>query len=103
MAQLPKVGKIQGAENIPQDTQNPKIMKEKYVFDTTKGLWWQMMWTPWTLEEYIQYLEEPKLLINPWRNVKLFDNWFLEAITQGPYWMTPVATLPVAYYFWTQR
>jgi 4-hydroxysphinganine ceramide fatty acyl 2-hydroxylase len=78
-------------------------MKEKYEFDTTKGLWWQMMWTPWTLEEYIQYLEEPKVLINPWRNVKLFDNWFFEEITQGPYWMTPVVTFPVAYYYWTQR
>ena len=60
-----------------------------------------MMWTEWTLEEYVQYLEEPKILLNPWRQVKLFDNWFLENFTQGPWWMVPVCTLPVSYYFMT--
>ena len=60
-----------------------------------------MMWTEWNLKEYIDYLEEPKLLITPWRTVKLFDNWFLETITQGPYWLTPIATLPFVYYFLT--
>jgi cytochrome b involved in lipid metabolism len=39
MAQLPIVGKIQGAENITQDVFSPKL-KEKYEFDISKGHWW---------------------------------------------------------------
>jgi hypothetical protein len=60
-----------------------------------------MMWTEWTLKEYLDYLEEPKILLSPWRAVKLFDNPFMEWVTQGPYWMTPVVTLPVSYWFMT--
>ena len=71
----------------------------EYEFDVTKGHWWQMMNTKWTLDDYINYLEEPKMLINPWRNVKLFDNVALEWITGGPWYMTPVVTLPVACWY----
>ena len=39
MAQLPQVGKVEGAENIPQDAFSPKL-KEVRDFDTTKGMWW---------------------------------------------------------------
>ena len=60
-----------------------------------------MMWTEWNLKEYLDYLEEPKILLSPWRPVKLFDNPFMEWVTQGPYWMTPVVTLPVSYWFMT--
>lgn len=60
--------------------------------------------TDWTHEEYIKYLAEPKILLSPWRNVKLFDNAVFEFLTQGPWWMTPVMTIPVAYWFmsWAQ-
>ena len=58
------------------------------------------MWnTEWTHADYIKYLAEPKILLSPWRNVKLFENPFMEWITQGPYWMTPVMIFPVAYWF----
>ena len=75
---------MEGALKIEQDAFSPKI-REKYQFDLNKGLWWQMMNTNWNLEEYNDYLDNPKVLINPWRPMKLFDNVFLETITQGPW------------------
>ena len=101
MAQLPVVGQIKGAENITQDKLSPTL-REPFEFDLSKGHWWQMMWTEWTLEDYVNYCEQPKMLINPWRNVRLFDNDALEWITGGPWFMTPVVTLPVAYWYVSQ-
>jgi len=56
MAQLPVVGQIKGAENITQDKLSPTL-REPFEFDLSKGHWWQMMWTEWTLEDYVNYCE----------------------------------------------
>ena len=55
----------------------------------------------WTLGEYIEYLEEPKILINPWRSVRLFDNDLLETLTMGPWYMIPLGILPIVWYLLT--
>lgn len=57
-----------------------------------------MLKTKWTLEEYNKYLEEPKTLCNPWRSVRLFDNPIIEAITMGPWYLTPICILPWVLY-----
>ena len=49
IAQLPKVGRMEGAEAIKQDAFSPKLV-EPFTFDPSKGLWWQMMNTKWNLE-----------------------------------------------------
>ena len=57
------------------------------------------MFATWNMEEYNEYLDNPKLLINPWRSVVLFDNWFIETITMGPWYMTPLTVIPIVLYF----
>lgn len=89
---------LEGAQNIKQDAFSPKL-KEKFNFDPSKGLWWQMLFTQWNLEEYNEYLDNPKLLITPWRSVRLFDNWFIETATMGPFYMTPLTVTPIVLYF----
>ena len=37
--------------------------------------------------------------MNPWRSVRLFDDWFCETVTMGPWYMTPIACIPIIYYF----
>ena len=100
IAQLPKVGEIKGV-STKQDAYSPKL-KEKFSFDLNKGLWWQMMNTKWNLEEYNDYIDQPKHLFNPLRSVRLFDNTFLETVTMGPWQLTPMAVIPIAYYFMSQ-
>lgn len=101
IAQLPKIGKMEGAEKIHQDSLSPKL-KEPFMFDMSKGIWWQMMNTQWNLDQYNNYLDSPKVLINPWRSVKLFDNPIAELITMGPWQQTPIACLPCVFYFLSQ-
>ena len=51
------------------------------------------------MEEYNEYLDNPKLLISPWRSVRLFDNTLIETVTMGPWYMTPIACIPIICYF----
>ena len=55
--------------------------------------------TEWTLEDYNKYLDAPKVLINPWRAVILFDFTPLEVLTKGPWQQTPIACLTCVSYF----
>ena len=58
--------------------------------------------TQWNLDQYNDYLDAPKVLINPWRSVRLFDNPIAELITMGPWQQTPIACLPTVAYFLNQ-
>ena len=62
-----------------------------------------MLQTNWTLSDYNKYLEEPKTLVNPWRSVRMFDNWFMETITMGPWQLTPIGILPIVIYYLSQN
>jgi 4-hydroxysphinganine ceramide fatty acyl 2-hydroxylase len=61
----------------------------------------QLLNTKWTLKDYLEYLDEPKILINPWRSIILFDNPLLEAITIAPWYMIPLGILPIAWFLLT--
>jgi hypothetical protein len=102
IAQLTKVGKLPYADDVPQLSESPKL-KEKWKFDYCRGMFYQMMQTDWTLADYNKYLEEPKTLVNPWRSVRMFDNWLLETITMGPWQLTPLGILPIVFYFLNQN
>jgi 4-hydroxysphinganine ceramide fatty acyl 2-hydroxylase len=83
-----------GAANIDGGT-----LKSKFDFDYNKGLWWQIMNTEWTYEEYYDYINDPKVLVNPIRNVKLFENDFLELVTLTPWWLIPAIYVPTSIYY----
>lgn len=57
-----------------------------------------MVFTDWSWEEYVQYINEPKHLVNPVRNLYLFEFLPLELITMTPPWLIPLAYMPLMYY-----
>mmetsp|Transcript_32950 Transcript_32950/g.50392 ORF Transcript_32950/g.50392 Transcript_32950/m.50392 type:complete len:186 (-) Transcript_32950:264-821(-) len=91
---------MEGHDEHHQGTVAAEAEKIKhYGFDYTKGIFWQMLNAKWNLDEYRNYLDQPKTFVTPWRGFRLFDNPIMELVTQGPWWMTPITFLPVANYF----
>ena len=89
-----KTGK-QGLTGLYGNELNSKIQ-----FDYTKSLFWQLVQTDWSYEDYMQYINEPKHLVNPVRNLWLFDFQPLEIVTMTPAWLIPVAYAPLCYWCW---
>ena len=79
-----------------QELYKGKELNSKINFDYNKGLFWQMLFTDWTYEEYTQYINEPKHLVNPVRNLYLFEFFPLELVTMTPAWLIPVFWFPIA-------
>lgn len=57
-------------------------LNERLNFDYTKTLFEQVFNTTWTFNEYVTFINEPKHLINPIRDITIFENRFLEAISK---------------------
>lgn len=53
-----------------------------------------------TWDEYISFINEPKHMVNPIRDIILFDNPFLEILTKAPWYAIPIGWAPVIFYFW---
>lgn len=118
---LPVVGKMSGDESTSAGGKSDEKSEEeetqvttggathqdggklnsKFDFDYNKGLWWQVMNTEWTYEEYYDYINDPKVLVNPIRNVRLFDSDFVELFTITPWYLIPLVYIPVIYYYYT--
>ena len=74
-------------------------LESKFNFDYTRGLWWQIWETEWTFEEYYKYINEPKHLVNPVRNLRLFDSDICELLTMAPWFLIPIVYIPlIAWY-----
>jgi hypothetical protein len=73
-------------------------MVSKIEFDYTRGIFWQMLFLDWTFEEYTTYINEPKHLVNPVRNLKIFELLPMELITMTPWYMIPMFWMPIS--FW---
>jgi 4-hydroxysphinganine ceramide fatty acyl 2-hydroxylase len=100
------VGYIVGTDgNKPSNEINIKgvegtKLESKLKFDYTKGLIMQLLKANLDWDDYLKFINEPKHLINPVRNVRLFDNPVLEIATRTPWWLIPVAWAgPVIYFF----
>lgn len=77
-------------------------LNSKIDFDYNKGLWWQIWNTDWTYEEYYDYINDPKVLVNPIRDLRLFDNDFCEMLTITPWWLIPLAYFPLGVYWYSK-
>lgn len=51
------------------------------------------------METYKQFINEPKHLVNPVRDVWLFSNRFLELNSKTPAWIMPICWIP--YHLWS--
>src|SRR5438067_9803437 len=49
-------------------------------------------------DDYIQFINEPKHLVNPIRDIRLFDNGFMEFFTRTPWYAIPLAWIPMILY-----
>jgi 4-hydroxysphinganine ceramide fatty acyl 2-hydroxylase len=47
-----------------------------------------------TFEEYCRFINEPKHLVNPVRDLKLFDSNYLEVLSKTPWWGVPLCWCP---------
>ena len=45
-------------------------------------------------DDYLQFINEPKHLVNPVRGIRLFDSRFLEIVTSTPWYLIPIAYFP---------
>jgi len=69
-------------------------LNEKLNLDYNKPLFIQIFNAEFTFEEYVTFINEPKHLVNPVRDIILFDNWFLETVSRAKWWHIIVAYLP---------
>ncbi len=46
-------------------------------------------------EDYIQFINEPKHLVNPIRDIKLFDTYIIEIFSSTPWYLIPIAYGPI--------
>ena len=68
--------------------------------DYNKGLLWQIWTKNFSYDEYVRYVAEPKHLINPAREIILFDTWWLEIFTKTPWYAIPIFWVPWTIYFY---
>ena len=60
-----------------------------------------MFWHPnLTFDDYYQYINEPKHLVNPERDLRMFTSDFIENyFSKTPWYMVPIAWLPMNIWF----
>ena len=73
----------------------------KIGIDFMKGGVVNQLWhrTDYTIEDYKDFINEPKHLINPVRECRLFDSDFVEAFSKTPWYGIPLFYFPQAAYF----
>ena len=110
---LPVIGSIQGDnQSTSSQESNKKESEEKFgvsalyglkfdeklntriKFDYNRGLLYQIWTSNFTFEEYCTYINEPKHLVNPIRDIIMFDHWFLEMFSRAAWYVVPIGMLP---------
>lgn len=77
-------------------------LQSKYKFDYNRGLVYQLWTSDISHEDYIQWVNEPKHIINPVRDVVLFDNYYLENyLAKTPWFVIPFAWCPIMFYYFS--
>lgn len=79
------------------------VLKGKWKPDYNTGLLKQLWTANLSFEDYVKFVEEPKHLINPVRDVILFDSPFLEMFTKTPWYAIPIAWFPIIGYYLLQN
>lgn len=64
--------------------------ESKYEFDYDKPLLAQIYKANWSFKEYSQYINEPKILTNPVRDIRLFEADWAEYLSLAPWWLIPI-------------
>lgn len=102
---LDRIGVLEGQINEKSDTINPKgldgfDLQSKLKLDYSKGLYKQLLEANLTWDDYIQFINEPKHMVNPVRDIILFDNKFFEFFSMTPWYGILLAWIPLITYFY---
>ena len=62
----------------------------------------QLLRKNWTFEQYIKFINEPKVLLNPVRDLTLFYNPILEYGSKAPWYAVPIVWGLNAIYWYTK-
>jgi len=76
-------------------------INEKINIDYNKGILYQIFCADFTFNEYYTYINEPKHLINPVRDITLFDFLPFELLTKSYWWMIPLCYIPWEMWCWS--
>jgi 4-hydroxysphinganine ceramide fatty acyl 2-hydroxylase len=99
---LIKVGVLAGTDPKEDGAVQPKgvdgyKLESNLKFDYTKPIYQQLVDANLQWDDYVLYINEPKHLINPVRDVRLFENDLLESLTKTSWFMIPLCWLPMSY------
>lgn len=84
-------------ESIEQETTpGAKAWEPDYTFSILKQM---AADKEFRRPSYIRFIHEPKLLVNPIRDLILFDNPILETLTKSTWFMVPLGWLPCVFYY----
>jgi len=71
--------------------------------DYNRGILNQLLEAEYTFDEYVKFINEPKHLVNPVRDLQIFENPIIEALSKTPWFAIPIAYLPVIFYYLTKN
>jgi 4-hydroxysphinganine ceramide fatty acyl 2-hydroxylase len=74
------------------------LLKSKIQLDYTKAIYPQMLNANLQWDDYILFINEPKHLVNPIRDIRLFDSDILEFFTMTPWYFIPCFWSPFVIY-----
>ncbi|CDW91265.1 fatty acid-2 hydroxylase [Stylonychia lemnae] len=74
-----------------------KLKGNAWKPDYSRSLISQLWYDNITHEEYVNFVEEPKILINPRRSVKVFSNDFMEFFVKTPWYHLVIFYFPFIY------
>ena len=97
---LEKIGVIEGgpSNKIGVKGLDGFELTSRFTLDYTKGAYWQLLNSDLTYDEYITFINEPKHLVNPIRDLILFDTPILEILTKTPWYGVPIGYIPLLYF-----
>jgi hypothetical protein len=79
-------------DNANPEKEKLDAFKKKYNIDLTKPLWKQVSCLG--KEEYNDFINDPKHLIDPPRDVPLYSNPILELVSKTPWWLILAVWVP---------
>jgi predicted heme/steroid binding protein len=74
------------------DSFNAKL---EFDYNNGNGIVDQIFYRDLTFDEYNKYINEPKHLINPVRDLRMFSWRWIEALSKTPWWAIPIAYIPL--------
>ncbi len=74
-------------------------LESKLKIDYTKGIMKQLWEGDFEWDDYDAFINEPKQLVNPIRDLIMFNSGFWEPLSKTPWYAIPIGYMPTILYF----